>query len=422
MDDSLISRIIFPLLSMFLLVDAINGFFLLSVGIDFKISVLYKGLLLSLLIVYLLIYKPSNVLLIFGFCLLLILGETVTVLMLQSSAKMTGFLMQHVVKIVSPLLLLCFLLHRELSDQRFFHRINIVFRANCLIFLGNILAGIFGYGYSTYGGSVDSGTIGVKGFFYAGNEISAILVVFAGLYLGKSYAKSKLLFLLAAIFWALVGFAISTKTAILAVMILVMATPLLYEGKRIWRLNNPPSLIFLAALVFALFQSYSLYLIFKETALYGRMDFFFRNHGIIGVILSGRDLYLESMWQNFVRSVSIFNMLFGYGISYYADQMVYSAELDFADMFFWHGIIGVLISITIFAALSIYALMHCAKKHYPFAKTVLMTNLMLLFIANLSGHIFTSGMLAFLWPCFAMMAKYSWLDEPSTNKATRRIR
>ena len=98
-------------------------------------------------------------------------------------------------------------------------------------------------------------------------------------------------------------------------------------------------------------------------------------------------------------------MIFGNGVSYYGDRTVYSTELDFVDMFFWHGITGVLISLFIFSALSGHAAQYYRDKQYLFARTVLLTNLLLLFIANLSGHVFTSGMLAFLWPCFAIIAK-----------------
>ena len=55
MSDSFISRIIFAMLSIFLLVDAINGYVLLSLDVDAKISVLYKGILLTLLSLYLLL-------------------------------------------------------------------------------------------------------------------------------------------------------------------------------------------------------------------------------------------------------------------------------------------------------------------------------------------------------------------------------
>ena len=405
MAKSFISTIIFVMLSVFLLVDAVNGYFLISLGLDTKISVLYKGILLTLLSLYLLLYKPRNVILILCFCLILILGEAITVIILQSSGNQTEFLLQHIIKVVSPFLLLCFLFHREGLDQKFYKKLDLVLGGNCVIFIANILAGIFGYGYSTYGGSVSESSIGVKGFFYAGNEISAILVVFAGLYLGKAYAKSKMIFIMVAIFWIVVGFSVSTKTAILAVWLLVLATPLLFEGRKIFLLNNLPSVIFMAGLALLIFQSVSFYMIFKETALYGRMDFFFRNHGVIGVILSGRDLYTYAMWQDFQSSASVFNMIFGNGVSYYADRTVYSTELDFADMFFWHGISGVFISLFIFSALSAYAVKHCTEAQYLFARTVLFTNFLLLFIANLSGHIFTSGMLAFLWPCFAIIAK-----------------
>ncbi len=405
MGESFISRIIFVMLSAFLLVDAVNGYFLLTLDVDAKISVLYKGVLLTLLSLYLFLYKPNQILLIFCFCLFLMLGEAISVLTLQSSAGQTGFLCQHALKVVSPFLLMCFLFHREGVDQKFAKRIDMVLGFNCTIFIANIFAGIGGYGYSTYGGSVGEGSIGVKGFFYAGNEISAILVVFAGLYLGKAYVKSKMNYILVAIFWVIIGFSISTKTAILAVLLLVMATPLLFEGRKIFFFNNIPSVIFMTGLALLSFQAFSLYTIFQETALYGRMDFFFRNHGIIGVVLSGRDLYAAVMWENFQSSVSIFNMIFGNGVSYYADRTVYSTELDFADMFFWHGITGVLITLFIFSSLSAYAAKYCVEVEYLFARTVLLTNFMLLLIANLSGHIFTSGMLAFLWPCFAIIAK-----------------
>ncbi len=405
MSESFLSRIIFVMLSSFLLVDAINGYFLLTLDVDAKISVLYKGILLTLLSLYLLLYKPKNMLIILCFCVFLMLGEALAVFTLRSSANQTSFLAQHIVKVVSPFLLLCFLFHREGSDQNLFKRLDIVLGVNCAIFLTNILVGILGYGYSTYGGLVSESSIGVKGFFYAGNEISALMVVFAGLYLAKAYVRSKMIFVMVAIFWIIVGFSISTKTAILAVVLLVLATPLLFEGRRIFLLNNFPSVIFMTSLAFLLFQSFSFYTIFKETALYGRMDFFFRNHGVIGVILSGRDLYAYSMWQDFLSSASIFSMIFGNGVSYFADRTVYSTELDFADMFFWHGISGVFISLFIFAALSANAAKNCSKVQYLFARTVLLTNLSLLFIANLSGHVFTSGMLAFLWPCFAMTAK-----------------
>ena len=165
MSESFISRIIFVMLSVFLLVDAVNGYFLLSMDVDAKISVFYKGALLFFLSLYLLLYKPNQMFLILCFCLLLMLGEAITVFTLKSSANQIEFLFQHTVKVVSPFLLLCFLFHREDLDQKFYKRVDMVLGANCMIFIINILAGIVGFGYSTYGGSVGEGSIGVKGFY-----------------------------------------------------------------------------------------------------------------------------------------------------------------------------------------------------------------------------------------------------------------
>ena len=138
MSESFISSIIFLMLSVFLLVDAVNGYFLLSMDFDVKISVLYKGALLLFLSLYLVLYKPKQMFVILCFCFLLMLGEAVTVFMLKSSANQIEFLFQHTVKVVSPFLLMCFLLHRESLDQKFYKRVDMVLGANCIIFVINI--------------------------------------------------------------------------------------------------------------------------------------------------------------------------------------------------------------------------------------------------------------------------------------------
>ena len=407
MYNNVITQLIFAALSVYLLIDAINGFFILSFGIDTQLSVLYKSLMLALLLVYLSLNNVKALLVIVGLYCTLLLGEALAILMLRSSATYMSFVVQHAVKVVTPLVLFLFLLDRYNKDDQLYLKIERVIFINCGIFLLNILLGWLGIGFSTYGGTVSATSIGVKGFFYAGNEISALMIVFAGFYLAKSYLKSKAQFLCLVLLWLSIGFLISTKTAILSVIILVFVIPIVLEGRRIFQFNNTPSLVFYTLLVAVALQGLLIYQAFEGTLLFNKLSFFLSRGGWVGLILSGRDQFVTVMWDYFIAAESVLSMLIGNGVSYYADHIKYSSEMDLPDMFFWHGIVGVMITLGIFMMMTFHSAANFFKQFYPYARVVFLINVLLLIISNLSGHIFTSGMLAFLWPCFAIMAKYS---------------
>ncbi|MDA9371670.1 O-antigen ligase family protein [Porticoccaceae bacterium] len=407
MNHNFLAKIILALLSIFLLIDAINGLFVLSFGIDTQLSVLYKALILMLLLIYLSLHNVKALMVISGLYFTLLLGEALAIVMLRSSAAYVGFVVQHAVKVITPLVLFFFLLDRYKRDGQLYLKLERVMFINCGIFLANIFLGWFGVGFSTYGGGVSATSIGVKGFFYAGNEISAMMIVFAGFYLARSYTQSKLRFIFVAVMWLCVGVLISTKTAILSVIILVFAIPMVLEGRRIFQFNNTPSLVFYTLLVAVALQGLLIYQAFEGTLLFNKLSFFLAKGGWVGLILSGRDQFVTVMWDYFIAAESVSSMLIGNGVSYYADHIKYSSEMDLPDMFFWHGIVGVMITLGIFMMMTFYSAANFFKQLYPYARVVFLINVLLLIISNLSGHVFTSGMLAFLWPCFAIMAKYS---------------
>ena len=55
---------------------------------------------------------------------------------------------------------------RSYSDYYY----NRILKINSLVFIVNIIIGLLGYGYYTY----PFAKIGIKGFFYAGNEVSVL--------------------------------------------------------------------------------------------------------------------------------------------------------------------------------------------------------------------------------------------------------
>ena len=122
------------------------------------------------------------------------------------------------------------------------------------------------------------------------------------------------------------------------------------------------------------------------------------------MILSDRDKYLANLLELFFYKDSFFNLFFGKGASFYADKIKVSSELDLPDVFFWQGIIGVFIVLYIFFQLTKQSLKGFTGSLYPYAPVVLITNMLLFVIANMAGHVFTSGMLGFIWPCFCVLA------------------
>ncbi|MDC1314370.1 O-antigen ligase family protein [Pseudomonadales bacterium] len=402
---NLISKFVFLQLSFYLVVDSLNGYMMLGLGVDAGLSALYKSVLLTILLIYLSVFLPKRLLFLLAAICLLSLGEIASIFLLDTNGSKISFLFQHILKVLTPLILLFFLIDRLEKDRLFFVRILTVIQINGLVFLCNMLAGAFGLGFSTYGQGGEN-AIGSKGYFYAGNELSALLVVFGAFYLARAYLNNKFHFIVLAILSIAVGLLVSTKTSMLAVVLLIIIMPVLYEGRRLFLLNNIPSIIFALTLSTVLVQALVIFEAFTNAPVYSRFLFFFERHGLAGLLLSGRDTFLTELWLLFSQKDLFLGFLFGHGVSYYAEFTKYSVEMDFLDMFFWHGLSGVFVLLIVFFHLSYKSWINFSDKTYPFARIILVTNMMLLAISNFSGHIFTSGMLAFIWPCFVMLAYY----------------
>ena len=61
MNDNFLAKIILGLLSIFLLVDSLNGFLVMSFGLDIKLSVIYKSIVLMLVALYLVRFNIGSI-------------------------------------------------------------------------------------------------------------------------------------------------------------------------------------------------------------------------------------------------------------------------------------------------------------------------------------------------------------------------
>ena len=400
--------VIFALLSCYLLIDAINGWGLESLGVDLKISVLYKSGVLLLLLTYLLIYRPIFIVLTLIALLGLNLGEFINIIKTGNTALSIFSFLQSI-KIVTPFLVFFFFkvaLHKRPDYIRY---VYYVFNINLVVFMFNIALGWFGIGFSTYDIGDGQG-VGFKGFFFAGNEVAGVFMILSAYLLSYVLSHNKKHYITTAIVIMVIGFTIATKAAVLSALILIVSIPLVSEKYRLFRVTKMKVYYLLA-----LFIGISIFIIFiwpivSASGLSEKIQYVYNKHGLLGVILSNRDIFARALAAAFVEYDSFTTYFFGNGMSYYAVNMKVSAELDIPDLMFWSGLLGVSIVLFYFFIFLYYSGTYFFKAGYDFAPTVFFTNVLLFFISNFSGHIFTSGMLGIIWGAFNILALHKNKD------------
>ncbi|MEY8214007.1 MAG: O-antigen ligase family protein, partial [Colwellia sp.] len=316
------------LLSFYLLIDTFNGFLILRIGLDLKLSVVYKSLILFLIVLSLINQNLRYIIGGLSLFTILLFGEIVSIMLGDTTGDKLLFTAQHIFKLLTPLILFIYLRNLIIASPLFIHKVLRILKINCAVYLLNIFIGILGFGFSTYGGDVSDTSIGVKGFFYAGNEVSMLMVVFSAFILGKYYRVSKKLYLFWALVWIIVGFAVSTKTAMAANLILVVFIPIVIERTSLIDMSSKKFYLFASFLSCFFISIFMLVNSFIQSNIYGRLSYVFEKQGVVGLILSGRDQFLIDLMNLFFYKDSIFNLIFGNGVSFYADKLKYSTELD----------------------------------------------------------------------------------------------
>jgi hypothetical protein len=245
---------------------------------------------------------------------------------------------------------------------------------NLLVFLGNIIIGIFGFGYYTY----PTAKFGIKGFFFAGNEVSMIFFCLFYYYLSKiPYEKKYILFvyIIAIIIAALIG----TKTGFIACCLLSIVD-------YYYRLKKDKRIIF----IFCFPILISIFLIsaigfLSETEFYKFIYFRMfvassKGENLLNILLSGRVEYFYNNYRIWIDEFTLLTFLFGLG-----DYLAMDVEIDFFNTLFNCGIIY-LSMILYFYLFIIYK---CWKK---LKRRLFFFNVIYLFISLTAGHVWFSVM------------------------------
>lgn len=373
-----------------LLIDSITGFFLAGPGIDLKLSAGYKLLLLSLVLFQIGVYSKITLAWLLALILLLMVGPGIVFL---QTLDIVGFLEDFIttLKLFTPVIifLFCALVTQRKSDIVLKYGMYCCF-ISFLILLVNLILGVLGFGFASYGAS----EIGVKGFFYAGNEVSGLYIVFFGFILHRLWQKNtKRWYLIFSLLTLLSGLLIATKAAMIAGALLIFFIPLVNDRNRLFNLTWLKVKLILPVLLLVIVLFFFLLPILESAGILGRLLWFYEKKGIVGLLFSGRDEFIAEGIDAFHNTASFIQYIFGFGRTGLGLITKESMEVDPIDMFFWFGFVGISIYsvlIILFFKVSYQATL---RKDSIIGGYVFLVNIILVTVSLIAGHIFTSGML-----------------------------
>ena len=361
------------LLLPFLLIDTINGYFIAS-GSPMPLSAFYK----LVLIVCFSFPVISSIQTLFSISLSILIISCQT---LYFSGSFFFDFSSIAKSLIFFLMFNFFYINRFELNSRHRELIEKVFLLNFFVLLLNVFSGLFGIGYSTYGGEhVSTGVgSGYKGFFYAGNEIGALLICMLPV-IYRKYCIGNLKYFLFVFVTFICAILLSTKTAILGSVIFIFYTIISkYKFKTVLVLP-------ILAIVYYFMHSQ---LIGFATLTIERLAYFLEQRGILFLIFSGRSEYIIEYLKYTSENFDLIGFIFGMGPTY-ASELFKSTEVDFFDLLVWQGVFWTFLFYLVMLLFSFF-IFSCSKKLS--CKEFSLTVIVIFFISNIAGHAYTSAMM-----------------------------
>ncbi|WP_208422414.1 O-antigen ligase family protein [Latilactobacillus fragifolii] len=385
--------IIFPL------IDTLNGFFI-TIGASIPIGQAYRLIFVLFMVLGILSHSLPKTrftffvgIFIVGNIFLLILQAII----LQNPLSLVISDLNSLVKYFLWILIayFCYQRKQELSeiDASFYFRI-----INSLFILCLLVPFMLGIGTYTYKASA----AGFKGYFYAQNDLSCVFIVLITLSCSEFLKEIKIKWTWRLLVSTLVFIGdltclllIGMKTGIVyALLILIFLMILLLFSDDYYSVENRGFTI-VGCLLF------SLLLIFKGigTAItmlsqtWIRITYFYHLYDgdLVRLITSSRSEYLKASFEKFIYGPhSIFTLFFGQGPAYRIEKFgrLGLSEMDFFDLFFNYGLIGILLFLMIIN----YVLKEsCKRNKNPLYSFIFILILIYSFFA---GHVLYSAISA----------------------------
>jgi hypothetical protein len=407
-------QLTFLMIACSLIVDSVNGFFLSGLGIDPRLSASYKLLLLVIVLAQIGAHSVRTLASLLACILVLLIGPVFSLIKtLDAGAFISDFITVLKVTTAFIIFVYCVLVCRywpALVQKYGKWCCQISFAVLSL----NLILGVLGFGFSSYGNadSESSNQIGVKGFFYAGNEVSGLFILFFGIALHLIWQKSKVTYFAFAPLVFIAGLLVATKSAMLSAAVLVFAIPLFNERNRLLNLTWLKVKMMLPIILMGIILVFLLVPVLEATGLWERFVWFYQNKGVIGIIMSGRDEFVLNAMVVYQQFASLPEILFGFGRGGLGLITKDSMEIDPIDMYFWFGIAGALLFVLIFLVFIRVSYLATKVKDSLWGSNVLVINIVLFGVSIIAGHILTSGMLA---PFIGLLNGMAYADLCRSN-------
>lgn len=386
-----LTQLCWLLIFYYIAIDAVNGFFIQSVGIKLPFSLAYKLIVLSLCLLLVLVYSLP-----IGLGLLMVFSFLIFKPIYVLATEHTHFVMNYDfplgIKILLTIVIYTF------CQFSFKHNPEMSYRygRGCLI-LGfwvvtlNVLSGYFGFGYPTYSNS----NIGFKGYFVAGNELSALFIVLSTFFLYECWKKkTRKVYLLCSLLVLITGVSIGTKTGILLSFITPILVPMFNSKGQLLTINRLAILTVIILLItVSIVASYNILL---ENPIFSKVVYNLESLGIIGAIFSGRHLWVMNIFNHVDDSLGVWSLIIGLNSGDIFNIIGKpTVEIDPLDVAIYFGMPFSLMCI--FWSLVIVWKSYVKLKVSYYAPAVLIANGLLLLMAFVAGHVWTSGMLSIAW-------------------------
>ena len=395
--DSLIVLLMFALLP----IDMINGV-MLGNEIILPITI---GQLFKLLIIGVLFFRFF----IFNFKLLLTSCLMFLLMLLPSFYQMftqldASFLFSDIVKVSKYLTpLFCFFFFKDFITRQDPLELKQLFKLvwfSYIVLVVNILIKYIGLGYPMY----KAGDIGSKGFFFAGNETSAMLIILTSILAYTIFLnKERWKFYAFMLFSLFVGLSISSKTGVLGILLLLVLIPL--ERPTIKTDLTKLKKLGLTLLVSIPFVFSGTWWALKQSSVFDRLTYYWAKLDALTFIFSHRNFFFADAYKVYLEKYNLLEKFLGVGQTKY--EILNNAkiiEIDIADIFFTYGYIGFLLFVFSLGYLGVQSWKISKFEKYNYTKFVFLMLIILLGISTIAGHVFSSGMSAvFIGLLFSLM-------------------
>ena len=329
---------IYICLCFYLVIDSMTGYFLMTGGPS--VSVIYKPFILLLMILSV-SSKNVSVISFVAFTFMLMFVVFFTHIVSQNNWSMDSLSMP-LQLIMNQVYFIYFYLFFRFTGKIEGYVTNKFLKINIFIFIFNIIIGIFGFGFYTY----PQARLGIKGFFYAGNQVSVLFLCLYYIVLSRmTYKKWGIVIVYVTAF--IISILIMTRVAVIACVFLTCVDYYLRSFKRkkfYVKLFFPIIVIVLGVFIFNFLPETQFY----QHAEYNIMRNMARGQTLIEAISSGRIEHLRDnieMWQ-LHSSPSV--IMFGLGPT----VLPRGVEIDLFDTFFYLGALFTVLVLSYYLALT----------------------------------------------------------------------